>query len=218
MLESNILLPNASLSDTINRVNELTNIKVSKMLLTNKLDTVKRDIIQEIVADAPEAVNDLKEVSTTINDNMETLTKKINAIQLIAGPQGPQGVQGPQGSQGPQGPQGPQGINGIKGDTGLQGAKGDTGLQGAKGDTGAQGAKGDTGAQGAQGAKGDTGAQGAKGDTGASWIIQSVTSISDKTVGTLGKVVLYNGDLYVCLGQSGSKYKWREISLKDNDD
>ena len=188
MLESNILLPNASLSDTIEQVNILTIQKVNRVTLTNKLDTVKRDIIKEIVADAPEAVNDLKEVSTAINDNMETITNKINAIQLIAGPQGPQGVQGPQGSQGPQGPQGPQGINGIKGDTGLQGAKG------------------------------DTGAQGAKGDTGASWIIQSVTSISDKTVGTLGKVVLYNGDLYVCLGQSGSKYKWREISLKDNDD
>ena len=161
------------------------------MSLTNKLDTVKRDIIKEIVADAPESINDLKEVSTAISKNMETLTNKIDDIELIPGPQGPQGPQGalgPQGAQGAQGPAGAQGLAGAKGNTG------------------------------AQGAKGDAGAQGAKGNTGASWIIESVTSISDRTVGTLGKVVIRSNKLYVCLGQSGSKYIWREISLGNNID
>ncbi len=143
MLGSNILPKTASLSDTIERVNELTIIKANKVTLNSKLDTVKsdmdivkRDIIKEIVNDAPESINDLKEVSKAISDNMESLIKEIRDIELTPGPTGPTGPDGPRGLEGAPGLDGLQGLEGAPGLDGADGAQGPAGPAGPAGETG----------------------------------------------------------------------------------
>ena len=193
MLGSNILPPNASLGDTIKRVNELTIIKASKVTLNSKLDTVKsdmdtvkRDIIKEIVADAPESINDLKEVSRAISENMEELTNQIDNIELTPGPKGDTG---PQGAQGPKGEPGDQGPDGADGAQGPAGPAGEPGPVGDKGEDGAQGPAGADGADGAQGPKGDAGETGftVKG----SWAAATTYNKND--------IVQHNGDSYVSI-------------------
>ena len=114
--------------------------------------------IGEIVGEAPETFDTLKEIADWIGKHGE--------VTGIKGDTGATGPTGPKGDKGEQGEQGTQGPKGDKGDTGdaftynmftseqlesLKGSKGD------KGDKGEQGIQGPTGPQGPKGDKGDTG-------------------------------------------------------------
>ena len=111
--------------------------------------------IAEVVGEAPEALDTLKEISDKLGDNDDavaaltaTIADKADAADvytkqevdgLIAEVEtikGDQGEQGPKGDKGDQGEQGPKGDKGDQGEQGPKGDKGDQGEQGPKGDTG----------------------------------------------------------------------------------
>lgn len=71
-----------------------------------------------------------------LRDAIAALTARVDAIQLIPGPQGEAGPAGPAGPQGEIGPVGPQGIPGPVGPMGPQGPVGPMGPAGTGSGTG----------------------------------------------------------------------------------
>lgn len=123
------------------------------------------------------------------------LDKKLNNIQLTAGPQGPQGEQGLIGPQGITGLQGEQGLPGIMGQPGIQGLQGEKGDKGDIGERGEQGTQGERGIQGIPGPQGTSGPQGPKGDPGEMLPAELKPRLSRYK--------------YICFSQGLVSFKWQ---------
>ena len=77
-----------------------------------------------------------------LNDALDYLDGRIDAVQATTGPQGTQGTQGLQGAVGAQGAVGTQGSSGTQGAIGAQGSAGYVGADGTQGAQGLQGTDG----------------------------------------------------------------------------
>lgn len=143
------------------------------------IENMVTEEVSKIVAGADADFDTLKEISDYIKldkneanklqEEVSSLRKDLNNVELTPGPQGEKGEKGEKGDKGETGEigeQGPKGDTGQQGPPGEQGIQGEIGPQGPKGDTGEQGIQGPEGPQGIQGPKGDTGEQGPQGERG----------------------------------------------------
>jgi hypothetical protein len=81
-------------------------------------------------------ITSIKQISASVQKQLQTKAKGAPGGAGAAGPGGAQGAQGPAGPQGPAGTAGGPGAQGEKGEEGERGAKGAKGVQGEPGEAG----------------------------------------------------------------------------------
>jgi hypothetical protein len=88
----------------------------------------------------------LGELVIGLEEKIDQLADRFDAIEVVVRTPGPTGPAGPTGATGPTGPKGPAGATGRTGSKGPAGLKGSAGPRGPAGPTGKAGARGPAGA------------------------------------------------------------------------
>jgi BMFP domain-containing protein YqiC len=113
------------------------------MLAAQKsIRTNMRTYLETMNVPTREDIARLGELVIGLEEKIDQLVDRFDALEDVVRTPGPAGPQGPTGATGAAGPKGPAGAKGAKGASGPKGATGAKGAIGAKGATGARGPAG----------------------------------------------------------------------------